>query len=67
MDPVTLITVVITIAGAVCKSYEQISKFVTNVQHAPKVLEGVRSPVGTIQSLVMDLKLALEETVIRRS
>lgn len=66
MDPVTIITAIITVAGAVCKSYEQISKFVTNVQNAPKVLEGVRSRVGTIQSLVMNLKLALEETVIRR-
>lgn len=66
MDPVTVITAVITIAGAVCKSYEQISEFVTKVHSAPKVLEGIRSRVERIQSLVMNLKLALEETDIRK-
>ena len=66
MEPLSVITAVITIAGAVCKSYEQISKFVTNVRNAPKVLEGVRSRARTIQILVMNLKQALEETAIRK-
>ncbi|KAL8912551.1 MAG: hypothetical protein Q9172_007485 [Xanthocarpia lactea] len=66
MDPLTVITAVITIAGAVCKSYEKISKFVTNVRNASKVLEGVRSRAWTIQILVLNLKQALEETAIRK-
>ncbi|KAL8976312.1 MAG: hypothetical protein Q9205_007651 [Flavoplaca limonia] len=66
MDPLTVVTAVITIAGAVCTSYEQISKFVTNIRNAPKVLEGVRSRAWTIHILVMNLKQALEEAAIRK-
>ena len=66
MDPVTLITTVITIAGAVCKSYEQISKFVTLIKSASKELEGIRSRAGSINVLVANLKQALEENAIRK-
>lgn len=66
MDPLTVITAAITIAGAVCKSYEQISKIVTNIRNASKVLEGVLSRVRTIHILVMNLKQALEEAAIRK-
>ena len=66
MDPVTLTTTIITIAGAVCKSYEQISKLVTLVRNASKELEGIRSRAGSIDSLVANLKQALEESAIRR-
>ncbi len=61
-----MITSVITIAGAVCSSYELISKFVTNTRNASKVLEGVRSRAETIKILVMNLKQALEENAIRK-
>ncbi len=64
MDPVTLITTVITIAGAVCKSYEQVSKLVALVRSAPKELEEIRSRAASINSLVANLKLALQESAI---
>ena len=66
MDPVTLITAVITIAGAVCTSYEQISKFVAVVHNAPKKLEAVRSRAASINGLVTNLKQALEESAVRK-
>ena len=66
MDPVTAITTIITIAGAVCKSYEQISKYVTNIRNAPKILEGVRSRAETIRALVNNLRQALLEKAIRK-
>jgi len=56
MDPVSLTATVITIAGAVCKSYEQISNCVTLVRNASKDLEGIRSRAGSINSLVTNLK-----------
>ncbi len=65
MDPVTLITAVITIAGAVCKSYEQISKLVALVRNASKELGRIHSRAGSINSLVENLKKALEESAIR--
>ena len=64
MDPITLITTVISIAGAVCKSYEQLSKLVALVRNAPKELEGIRSRAASINSLVANLKLALQESAI---
>ena len=67
MDPVTLITSVITIAGAVCTSYEQISKLVALVQNAPKEIEGIRSRAESITTLVTNLKQALEESAIHRA
>ena len=66
MDPVTLTTTVITIAGAVCKSYEQISKFVTLIRNASKDLEGTHSRAKSISHLVANLKQALEESAIRK-
>ena len=66
MDPLTATTAVITIAGAVCKSYEQISKFVTLVRNASKKLEGIRSQAGSINSLVANLRQALEASAIRQ-
>ncbi|KAL8783802.1 MAG: hypothetical protein Q9195_009269 [Heterodermia aff. obscurata] len=66
MDPVTLTTAVITLAGAVCKSYEQISKLVTRIRNASKELERIRSRAGSVNSLVLNLKLALEESAIRK-
>lgn len=66
MDPVTLTTSVITIAGAVCKSYGQLSKFVTLIRNASKELEGIRSRAGIINSLIANLKQALEESAIRK-
>lgn len=66
MDPVSLTATVITIAGDVCKSYEQISSYVTLVRNASKDLEGIRSRAGSINSLVTNLKQALEESAIRQ-
>ena len=66
MDPVTLTTTVIAIAGAVCKSYEQIAKLVTRIQKASKELERIRSRAENINSLVINLKRALEESAIRK-
>ena len=65
MDPVSLTTSVISIAGAVCKSYTQISKIVTLVRKASKRLEGIRSRAESINNLVANLKQALEESAIR--
>ena len=67
MDPVTVITTVIAIAGAVCTSYEQISKLVALVQNAQKELEGIRSRAESINSLVTNLKQALEESTINKA
>ena len=66
MDPITLTTTVITLAGAVCKSYEQISRFMTHVRNASKELEGIHSRAESIDSLVANLKQALEESAIRK-
>ena len=66
MDPITVATTVITVAGAVCKSYEQISKFVTLVRNAPKGLEGIRSQAESINNIVLNLKQALEENTTRK-
>ena len=66
MDPVSLITTVITLTGAVCKSYEQISKVVTLVRNAPKELEAVRSRADNVNTTVGNLKEVLEESTIRR-
>ena len=67
MDPVTLITTVITIAGAVCTSYEQISKLVALVQDAPKEIKGICSRAASINTLVTNLKQALEESAIHKA
>ncbi len=67
MDPVTLITTVITIAGAVCTSYEQISKLVALVKNAPKELEGIRLRAENINNLVTNLKQALEDSAIHKA
>ena len=66
MDPFTLTTSVITIAGAVCKSYEQVSKLVKLVRNASKKLEGIRSQAESLDDLVANLKQALEEGAIRK-
>ena len=66
MDPVSLTTSVITIAGAVCKSYEQISRLVSLVRNASKELEATRSRAKTVDTLVANLKQALEESMIRK-
>lgn len=66
MDPVTLIISVITIAAAVCKGYERISAFVTQVRNASKELEGIKSRAGSINSLVTNLKQALEESSVHK-
>ena len=66
MDPVTLTTTVITIAGAVCNSYEQISKVVALVRNASKELEGIHSRAASINNVVANLKQALEESAIRK-
>ena len=66
MDPVTLTTSVIAIAGAVCTGYEQISKFVRLVRNASKGLEGLRSQAETINSIVSNLKQALGESTTRK-
>ena len=65
MDPISLTTAVITLAGAICKSYEQISKIVTLVRDAPKELEGIQARAESVKSLVLNLKDALEESAIR--
>ena len=65
MDPVSLITTVITLTSAVCKSYEQISKVVTLVRNAPKELEAVRSRADSVNTTVGNLKEVLEERTIR--
>lgn len=65
MDPLTVTTAVITIAGAACKSYDQISRIVTLIRHAPKEVEAIQSRAGSINSIVLNLKEALEETAIR--
>ena len=67
MDPFTVATTVITIAGAVYKSYEEISKIVALVRNAPKRLEGVHSRAESINSIVLNLKQALEETTTRKA
>ena len=66
MDPITLTTTVIALAGAVCQSYEQISKLVTRIRNASKELERIRSRAGSINGLVLNLKRALEESTIRK-
>ncbi|KAF2235390.1 ankyrin [Viridothelium virens] len=66
MDPVTVTTSVIAIASAICKSYEQISGFVTLVRNAPKELEGFRSRAESLNSLVANLRQVLEEGPIRK-
>ncbi|KAL9607951.1 MAG: hypothetical protein Q9167_007189 [Letrouitia subvulpina] len=66
MDPVTLITAIITIAGAVCKSYEHISKLLALIRNASKELGEIHSRAGSINSLVANLKQALEESAIRK-
>ena len=65
MDPLTITTAVITIAGATCKSYDQISKIVSLIRQAPKEVEAIQSRAGSINSIVVNLKEALEETAIR--
>ncbi len=65
MDPFALTTSVITIAGAVCQSYEQVSKFVTLVRNASKKLEGIRSQAESLHNLVANFKQALEEGATR--
>lgn len=65
MDPVSLITTVITLTGAVCKSYEQVSRVVTLVRNAPKELEAVKARADSVNTLVGNLKEVLEETSIR--
>ncbi|KAK0508175.1 hypothetical protein JMJ35_009259 [Cladonia borealis] len=66
MDPVTIITTVVTLAGAVCTSYEHVSRLVAVVQNAPKELEAIRSRAATINSIVTNLKQALEESAIHK-
>ena len=66
MDPVTIIATVLTFAGAVCKSYERISKIVAVVQNAPKELEAIRSRAASIDNVVTNIKQALEESAIRQ-
>lgn len=66
MDPVTLTTTIIALACAVCEGYEQISKLVTRIRKASKELERIRSRAGSINSLVVNLKRALEESAIRK-
>lgn len=65
MDPVSVITTVITLTGAVCKSYEQISRVVTLVRNAPKELEAVKARADSVNTLVGNLKEVLEESSIR--
>ena len=62
MDPVSVITTVITLTGAVCKSYEQVSKVVTLVRNAPKELEAVKSRADSVNTIVENLKAVLEES-----
>lgn len=57
---------VIIIVGAVCKNYEQISNFVTLVQNVSKELEEILSRAGNTDSLIANLKQALEESAIRK-
>ena len=64
-DPLTLTTAIITIAGAVCKSYDEISKIVTLVRQASKEVEGIQFRASSINSIVLNLKQALEEATIR--
>ncbi len=66
MDPISLITGIISIAATICKSYEQITQLVTLVQNASKELEAIRSQAESINSLVTNLQQALEETTIRK-
>ncbi|KAI9660712.1 MAG: hypothetical protein M1821_010064 [Bathelium mastoideum] len=66
MDPLSVTASAIAIAGAICTSYEQISKFVALVRNAPNQLEGLHSRAGTLNSLVANLKQALEENAIRK-
>ena len=65
MDAVTLTTSVITIASAICKSYEQISKLVERIRNASEELGRTRSRAESVNSLVVNLKRALEESAIR--
>ena len=67
MDPVTIITTVVTLAGAVCTSYEQISRAVAVVQNAPKELEAIRSRAANINAIVKNLKQAVEENAIHKA
>ena len=66
MDPVTVVATVLTFAGAVCTSYERISKLVAVVQNAPKELEAIRSRAASINNVVTNIKQALEESAIRQ-
>lgn len=67
MDPVTIITTVVALAGAICTSYEQISRVVAVVQNAPKELEAIRSRAANINTIVTNLKQAVEESAIRKA
>lgn len=67
MDPVTIVATVITFAGAVCTSYERISKVVAVVQNAPNELEAIRSQAASINDVVADLKQMIEESDIRET
>ena len=67
MDPVTIITTVITLAGAVCTSYDQICRLVAVVQNAPKELEAIRSRAEIINATVTNLKQAVEENAIHKA
>ena len=65
MDPISLITTIITLTGAVCQSYEQVSKVVSLVRNAPKELEAVKSRADSVNTTVGNLKEVLEESTIR--
>lgn len=65
MDPVTVLTTVITLSGTVLKSYQKISSFLTQVQHAPSELEAIKSQSENISTVVSNLKEALEENSVR--
>lgn len=61
MDSVTIIATVVTFAGAVSTSYEEILKVVALVQNAPKEFEAIRFRAASINDVVANLKQALEE------
>ena len=67
MDPVTIVATVLTFAGAVCTSYERISKVVAVVQNAPNELAAIRSQAASINDVVADLKQTIEESDIREA
>ncbi|KAK3168876.1 hypothetical protein OEA41_005324 [Lepraria neglecta] len=61
MDPLSIITAVVTIVSGAAASYKEITSFIDAISRAPKEVEDIRTDSGNIYNIISNLRDALRD------